>query len=55
MTTTVTGGEVGERDSDEPEAACILDVDGIRRVFVRSSIRDDIKGFVSGVWEGYDD
>ena len=48
-------GETYERNYGEPETACMLDIDGIQRVPVGKSIRNDIEGGDSKVWEGYDD
>ena len=52
FTTTVIGGKVGKRNSGKPEATCILDVEGIRCVSVKSSIRNDIEGGKNEIWDG---
>ena len=50
---TVMVGETDGRDSDELEAACILDLDGILHVSVMRSIRKDIEESGSEVGEEY--
>ena len=46
------GGGTDERNYGEPETACMLDIDGIQRVPVGRSTRNDIEGSDSEVWEG---
>ena len=51
-TTTVAVGGTDERDSNELGAACMLGLDGIQRVPVIRSIRNDMEGSV--IAKGYD-
>ena len=53
LTTTVAaGGIIDERNSNELGAACMLGPDGIQRVSVIRSIRNDMEGSV--IAKGYD-